>query len=70
MLILECIKGFADSNNINVMCMQGDRVQVLEVETGNVHCIGLEGWCMEVELDLKPSVIAECFKIFRSEEKN
>ncbi len=63
---LECIKGFADSDNINVICLQGDVVTVTQVEEGGILCEGEYGWCAGFELDLTPKVVAERFRVVES----
>lgn len=62
-MIVECIKGIADSDNINVVCMQGDLLRVVEVVEGDIYCVGTGGWCEEVELNFTPRVFVECFKV-------
>ena len=63
---LECIKGFTDSDNVNVICLQGDVVTVTQVEEGGISCEGEYGWCAGFELDLTPSRIAECFRVCKN----
>ena len=58
---LKCIKGLADSDNINVICLQGDEVVLVEVSEGEVLVEGIQGWCEGVELSLTPKQIAENF---------
>ena len=62
-MIIECIKGIADSDNINVICMQGDLLKVVEVIEGDILCEGIEGWCLGYEIDFTPKVFVECFKV-------
>ena len=62
---LQCIKGFADSDNINVICLQGDVITINEVAEGSISCEGEYGWCAGFELALTPERIAECFRVFK-----
>ena len=59
----ECIKGIADSENINVIVMQGDIVIVNEVDEGDILVEGYAGWCEGVELNFTPKQFTECFKV-------
>jgi hypothetical protein len=56
-----CIKGLADSDNINVICLQGDVVNILEVGEGDIVVEGIEGWCEGVELNFTPKQFVEHF---------
>jgi hypothetical protein len=58
----ECIKGIADSDNINVIAMQGDIVIFNESEEGNVYVEGIAGWCKGFELNFTPKQFTEHFK--------
>ena len=60
-MILKCIKGIADSQNVNVVCLTNDEVKVLEVNEGEVLIEGILGWCTGYELSLTPKQIAENF---------
>lgn len=57
-----CIKGLADSDNINVICLQGDTVIVNEVSEGEILVEGESGWCDGVELNFTPKQFVEHFK--------
>ena len=59
----ECIKGIADSENKNVIVMQGDVVVCVTVDEGWVACEGIAGWCEGVELDFTPAQFTEHFKV-------
>ena len=59
----ECIKGKADSDNVNVVVMQGDIVTVLEVNEGEVLVEGEAGWCSGMELSFTPKQFTEHFKV-------
>jgi hypothetical protein len=59
----ECIKGMADSDNVNVVVMQGDIVIFNEVNEGDVLVEGVEGWCKGVELNFTPKQFTEHFKV-------
>ena len=59
----ECIKGLADTDNINVIVMQGDVVVFNEIEEGMVYVEGIAGWCKGLELNFTPKQFTECFKV-------
>lgn len=59
----ECIKGMADRDNMNVVCMQGDVVIFNETEEGMVYVEGIAGWCKGLELNFTPKQFTEHFKI-------
>ena len=59
----ECIKGMADSDNVNVVVMQGDIVILNEVNEGEVLVEGRAGWCKGIELNFTPKQFVEHFKI-------
>jgi hypothetical protein len=59
----ECIKGMADSDNVNVVIMQGDIVIFNEVNEGDVLVEGVAGWCKGVELNFTPKQFTEHFKV-------
>jgi hypothetical protein len=59
----ECIKGMADSDNVNVVVMQGDIVIFNEVNEGDVLVEGVAGWCKGVELNFTPKQFTEHFKV-------
>ena len=59
----ECIKGMADSDNVNVVVMQGDVVIFNEVREGDVSVEGIAGWCRGVELSFTPKQFVEHFRI-------
>jgi hypothetical protein len=57
-----CIKGIADSDNVNIICMKGDVVRVIEVNEGDILVEGEEGWCEGVELSFNPKQFVEHFE--------
>lgn len=59
----ECIKGMADSDNINVIVMQGDVVIFSEYSEGDVYVEGVAGWCRGLELNFTPKQFVEHFKV-------
>ena len=59
----ECIKGMADSDNINVVVMQGDIVKFIESGEGDVYVEGIAGWCEGMELNFTPKQFTEHFKV-------
>lgn len=58
----ECIKGKADSENVNVVVMQGDIVEYVSTDEGEVEIIGIAGWCEGIELVFTPKEFVEHFK--------
>lgn len=62
----ECIKGMADSDNVNVVVMQGDVVSVIETSEGDILVNGEAGWCEGVELSFTPKQFVEHFKVIGS----
>ena len=59
----ECIKGMVDSDNINIIVMQGDQVIFNEVNEGEVWVEGISGYCKGFELNLSPRQVVEHFKV-------
>ena len=59
----ECIKGMADSDNVNVVVMQGDVVTFDGSDEGEVCVTGIAGWCEGIELIFQPNVFVEHFRI-------
>jgi hypothetical protein len=59
----ECIKGMADSDNVNVVVMQGDVVTFDGSDEGEVYVTGIAGWCKGVELIFTPKQFVEYFRI-------
>lgn len=59
----ECISGKADNNNINVIVMQGDIVELVEVNEGSVVVKGVAGFCKGRELTFTPNAFSHCFKV-------
>ena len=58
----ECIKGLESIDNLSVIVMQGDVVELYEVEEGCVSVEGIRGWCIGTELDFTPSQFVTHFK--------
>jgi hypothetical protein len=63
MMKFECIKGMVDSDNINIIAMQGDQVIFNEVNEGEVWVEGASGYCKGFELNLSPRQVVEHFKV-------
>jgi hypothetical protein len=59
----ECIKGMADTDNVNVVVMQGDVVELIEQTEGSIEVEGVAGWCKGFELSFTPKQFAEHFKV-------
>jgi hypothetical protein len=59
----ECIKGLADSDNVNVIVIQGDIVVLNETSEGDVFVEGIAGWCKDMELNFTPKQFVEHFKV-------
>jgi len=58
---LVCIEGIADHDNVNVICVKGDVVRVLEVEEGQILVEVESGWAEGAELNFTPKVFARHF---------
>ena len=58
----ECIKGLADSENMNVIVMQGDTVELVDHEDGEICVEGIKGWCSAQELFFTPRQFVTHFK--------
>ena len=58
----ECIKGLESIDNLSVIVMQGDVVELYEVEEGCVSVEGIRGWCSAQELFFTPSQFVIHFK--------
>ena len=58
----ECIKGLTDSENMNVIVMQGDIVELVDQEEGDIYVEGIRGWCSGFELNFTPSQFVTHFK--------
>jgi hypothetical protein len=58
----ECIRGFADKDNMNVIVMQGDIVNLDSVDEGWIECTGVAGFCEGFILSFTPRQFAENFK--------
>ena len=59
----KCIKGIADSENINVIVMQNDIVIFNESDEGKVLVEGIAGWCKGWELSFTPKQFEEHFEV-------
>jgi hypothetical protein len=57
---LEAIKGYA--TNENLVFMEGDVVDVIDVEEGMIYLLGKWGWCGGTEMNFTPEIIATHFK--------
>lgn len=58
----ECIRGLADNENMNVIVMQGDIVELVDHEDGEICVEGIKGWCSAHELFFTPSQFVTHFK--------
>ena len=58
----ECIKGLEDNENLNVIVMQGDIVELVEMEEGDIYVEGIRGWCSGFEINFTPSQFVNHFK--------
>jgi len=58
----ECIKGLATSDNISVVVMQGDWVELVSTDEGEVLVNGVAGWCNGFELTFSPREFTTHFK--------
>ena len=59
----KCIKGIADSDNVNVIIMQNDAVIFNESSEGEVLVEGIAGWCKGRELSFTPKQFVEHFEV-------
>ena len=58
----ECIKGMATSDNISVVVMQGDWVELVSTDEGEVVVNGIAGWCKGFELTFTPREFTTHFR--------
>jgi hypothetical protein len=58
----ECIKGLEDNENLNVIVMQGDIVELVDHEEGDICVEGIRGWCSGFEINFTPSQFVTHFK--------
>jgi len=58
----ECIKGLATSDNISVVVMQGDWVELVSTDEGEVLVNGVAGYCNGFELTFSPREFTTHFK--------
>jgi hypothetical protein len=58
----ECIKGIADKENTNVVCVKGDIVMLESTDEGEVLVIGIYGYSEGYEISLTPSQFVESFQ--------
>jgi hypothetical protein len=58
----ECIKGIADKENINVICVKGDIVILESTDEGEVLITSVCGFSEGYELSLTPSQFVESFE--------
>jgi hypothetical protein len=59
----ECIKGMATSDNVSVVVMQGDIVELISTDEGEVLVEGIAGWCKGFELTFPPREFTTHFKV-------
>jgi len=59
---IQCIKGFTDSENHQVICLQGDVAKVIESSEDEVLIQIEAGWLAGAELSLTPSHVVEHFR--------
>jgi hypothetical protein len=62
--LYKCIKGMADRDNVNVICMQGDLVEVIETNEGEILVEGTQGWCRGYEICFTPREFVDHFASF------
>ena len=60
---LKCFKGFTDSENLNIICLQGDTVELRDVDEGEVLLVGVSGFCRDLEISLTPKQVVAYFEI-------
>ena len=44
----ECIKGMATSDDVSVVVMQGDVVELISTDEGEIMVEGISGWCKDL----------------------
>jgi hypothetical protein len=59
----ECIKGVATSDNVSVVVMQGDWVELVSTDEGEVLVNGVAGWCNGFELTFSPKEFTTHFRV-------
>ena len=58
----KCIKGLATSDNVSVVVMEGDIVELVSTDEGEVLVEGVAGWCKGFELTFTPKEFVTHFK--------
>ena len=58
----ECIKGMATSDDVSVVVMQGDVVELISTDEGEVMVEGISVWCKGFELTFSPREFITHFK--------
>ena len=58
----ECIKGLETTDNLSVIVMQGDIVELVDHEEGDICVEGIRGWCSGLEINFTPSQFVTHFK--------
>ena len=58
----ECIKGLETTDNLSVIVMQGDIVELVDHEEGDICVEGIRGWCSGFELNFTPRQFVSHFK--------
>ncbi len=66
----ECIKGMATPDNVSVVVMQGDWVELVSTDEGEVLVNGVAGWCNGFELTFLPSTFTTHFRVMLKNKQN
>lgn len=63
---LQCVKGIADSGNINILCMKGDVIKVTEIVEETITAEVIQGWMQGIYLTFTPQQIVDHFEYYNS----
>jgi hypothetical protein len=66
----ECIKGIADKENTNIVCVKGDIVMLESTDEGEVLVTGIYGYSEGYELSLTPIQFVESFEFHEMVQLN
>jgi hypothetical protein len=66
----ECIKGIADKENTNIVCVKGDIVMLESTDEGEVLVTGIYGYSEGYELSLTPMQFVESFEFHEMVQLN
>ena len=58
----QCTKGFATSDNMNVIVMESDVVELISTGEGDITVKGVAGWCNGAQLTFTPREFTTHFR--------